>query len=281
MNYRHRRAFRAVVAALAALTFSVISLYGIVLDQDGDIRQQGQTANSNATKADEALRLAKQNEAGLLEANRRLAAAGKPTVPVPTVTVQPPDRVDTSDGLTADDLATIRQVAADEVARAKAPISQAEITQIARVAATFVPKPKDGKSVTVAELQPLVTVALATYCTNDRCVGSDGKDGANGNDGDDGEPGKDAPKVTDEQLRPLIAASLASYCGQESKPCDGKVGAAGADGKDGVGVADTDCVGDDAASYWRITYTNGTEGQSRGPCRIGPETPAPSNARPK
>lgn len=284
MNEKTRSACRYGLGAVAVAILTFGYMFGQLLNLSSEVDTTGDTAVKALAVASAAELQAKENEKALAEANRNLVAAGKKPVPVPTVSV-PPTPVLPTEGLTAEDLATVRRVAADEVARSKAPISQAEITQIARVAATLVPKPKDGKSVTAAEITPLITVAVATYCTNDRCVGKPGDDGANGsdgakgNDGQDGAPGKDAPKVEDDQLRPLIAASLASYCGQESKPCDGKVGAAGTDGKDGVGVADMDCVGDDAASYWRITYTNGTEGQSRGPCRLGPETPAPARTK--
>ncbi|MFC0622958.1 hypothetical protein [Kribbella deserti] len=263
-------------------------MFAQLFNLTGQVSETGDTAARALNVASSAQLQARENEKALARANRDLVAAGKQPVPVPTVTVQPPAA---GDRLTVEDLATIRLVAAEEVARAKSPISQAEITQIARVAATLVPKPKDGKSVTAEDVAPLITVAVATYCANDRCTGkrgddgTDGTKGADGVDGIDGAPGKDAPKVTDEQLRPLIAASLASYCAQESKPCRGQDGRDGTDGKDGkdapppVSIADTDCVGDDAASYWRIHYTNGTEGTARGPCRIGPESPAPTNAR--
>lgn len=223
------------------------------------------------------------------EANRRLAAAGKPTVPVPTESpVSPVPREIPVDEFTAEEESAVRQIVAEQIALAKTPITQAEITQIARVAATLVPKPKDGKSVTTAELQPLITVALATYCANDRCVGKPAPT-ITPRPGRDGRDGADAPKVTDEQLRPLIVASLANYCAQDSRPCDGKIGPTGPPcdpaanplcqgpaGKPGRGIADTDCVGDGDESYWRIHYSDGTEGRVLGPCRLGP---APATAK--
>jgi hypothetical protein len=151
----------SLAGAVAALTFAVgwcMVRLPILEDRASD---------SNA-KADQALTAvdalqvqADENRRGLLEANRRLKAAGKSPVPVPTVTPVP---VPQADSLSAEEYATVRAMIDAEVSKARAPITQAEVTQIARVAATFVPRPRDGKSVTAAELQPLVAVALATYC---------------------------------------------------------------------------------------------------------------------
>jgi hypothetical protein len=198
---------------------------------------------------------------GINEANRRLVALGKPPVPVPTVAPAQPT------GLTAEQAAAVRLIVADQVSSQKVSITQAEISQIARVAAQMVPKPADGKTPTAAQLQPVVTAAIAAYCTGDKCVGKTGSVGPKG------DRGSDAPKVTDEELLTAAEQALAAYCGQESSPCAGKVGPSGMDGQDAPVMVDMDCVGDDAASYWRMQFNKGPDKTAKGPCRIGPEPP--------
>lgn len=83
-----------------------------------------------------------------------------------------------------------------------------------------------------------------------QCQGEDGKPGGNGTDG------------------------VTPPCYFTPMQCQG------ADGKDApapaqpFSVIDTDCVGDDAASQWVTTVSNGTEQKKivgSGPCRIGPD----------
>lgn len=264
----------AVVVMAVFVTYVMVQL---PLTTD-DAKTADDTAQRALKAVSDVQQQSNENRQGLLEANRRLKAAGEAPVPVPTPT---PVAVSASDGLNAAEYAQVRALVDAEVSKAKAPITQAEVTQIARVAATFVPKPKDGKSVTAAELQPLVAIALATYCGEDRCTGRSGDDGAKGDTGDQGEPGKDAPKVTDEQLRPLIATSLEAYCAQDSKPCAGKVGEKGDPGPAGRGIKDTDCIGSGDESFWRFLYSDGTTSDESGPCRLAtlPPTVTPSVAK--
>jgi len=217
----------------------------------GQVGANGQLAQSAKEAAD--------------EANRRLAAAGKPTVPVPTeAPISPSASPQQQDEFTADEAAAVRVIVADLISRTPAKVTQAQITQIARVAATLVPKPKDGKTPTAAELQPIVTATLAAFCVDDKCVGK------TGSKGDKGEPGKDAPTVTDEQLLASAKQALAVYCAQETQPCKGPQGEPGASvtgppGPAGRGVTDMDCQDD---GTWLIYYTDGTTSTARGPCRI-------------
>jgi hypothetical protein len=196
---------------------------------------------------------------GLDEANRRLIALGKPPVAVPTVAPAQPT------GLTAEQSAAVRLIVADQLSSQKVTITQTEISQIARVAAQMVPKPADGTTPTAAQLQPVITAAIAAYCTGDKCVGKAGQVGPKG------DPGKDAPKVTDEELLAAAEQALAAYCGQESSPCAGKVGPSGTDGQDAPYLVDQDCIGDGDASYWRMQFNKGPDRTAKGPCRIGPE----------
>jgi outer membrane murein-binding lipoprotein Lpp len=212
------------------------------------------------------------------EANRRLKAAGKPTVPVPTdapvsPTVVPPAPVDELNG--AETMA-VRAIVSDQLSRQKVTITQAEVSQIARVASALVPKPKDGSTPTEAQIRPVAVAAVAAYCVGDKCVGPAGGEGPRGPQGEKGDP---APKVTDEELLASSKLALAAYCGLESQPCKGDKGEPGAsvtgppgpDGKDAPTIADMDCVGDDTESYWRIQFSTGPDKTALGPCRIGPD----------
>ena len=213
----------------------------------GQVSANGQLAQSAKDAAD--------------EANRRLAAAGKPTVPVPSVAPVSPEPPQVSSVTMAD----VRALVVSELAQYKATVSQDQISQIARVAAAMVPKPADGKTPTTAELQPMVQAAITAFCVGDKCVG---KSGADGKPGKDGRDGKDAPAVTDEQLLAAAQQALATYCAADSHPCEGKPGVNGtngADGKDGRGITDIDCQDD---GTWLIYYSDGTTDTARGPCRI-------------
>lgn len=240
-------------------------------------------ASAAQSQADTAVKNTDALSKGLAEANQRLRALGKPTIPVPTLTpVSPPVIVD---GLTPSQEAAVRGIISADLLRYRPTLTAAEVQQISRTAATLVPKPKDGKTPTSAELQPLITASLAAYCTGDRCNGGEGKPGAQGSPGQPGAAGSPAPPVTDEQLRPLIVAQFTAYCGQDSRPCDGKVGPRGEDGQPGRSVVDTDCVSEElGGSHWVITYDrpiNGSYTQDvPGPCRIVVlPSPEPSAAR--
>jgi hypothetical protein len=203
------------------------------------------------------------------EANRRLAAAGKPTVPVPTEAPISP-APEQQDDLTAQEAAAVRVIVADQISRQKVTITQAEITQIARIAAALVPKPKDGSTPTAAQLQPVVTATLAAYCVDDKCVGKTGTPGPQGAQGERGEQG---PKVTDEELLAAATAALAAYCGLDSQPCKGDRGTDGDRGPAGVSVTDMDCIGSGDDSYWLIYLSSDTTKKVSGPCRIAPLLP--------
>lgn len=229
-------------------------------------------ANTTASKALEAAAAVQKqvdaNAAALADANRRLVALGKP--PVPVLSTPPPVY---QDEFTASEAAAVRVIVADQIAKAKTPLSQAEISQIAKAAAALIPKPADGKSPTAAQMQTYAKLAVASYCLQDRCVRQP-QDGAKGDKGDP------APKVTDEELLRAAQAALAAYCAQEEKPCtpkDGVDGKAGENGKDApppYSVVDVDCVGDGEQSVWRTYLSNGADQRtitSKGPCRVGPD----------
>lgn len=206
------------------------------------------------------------NRTALNKANSALVALGKPPVPVP-----PTPAPVHQDEFTEQEAAAVRLIVADQIAKAKAPLTQAEITQIAKAAAALIPKPADGKSPTPAQMQTYVKVAVASYCLEGRCQGKPGESIR----GDKGDP---APKVTDEELLRAAQTALAAYCAQEEKPCKGEPGAPGGNGQNGKDApppfvpVDMDCVGDDKDSVWRTYFSNGTEQKvitTAGPCRVG------------
>lgn len=253
MNSKMRLAQAQLGACVGVLTLTI----GYCLVQLPRLEETAEQANAKAGRTQtqvEALSGTQQKlVSGLDEANRRLIALGKSPVPVPKV-VSP-------DEFTAEEAAAVRLIVADQIARAKTPITQAEISQIAKAAAALIPKPADGKSPTPAQMQTYAKVAVASYCLEDRCVRQP-------KDGKDGDP---APKVTDEELLRAAQTALAAYCAQEEKPCtpkdgvDGKDGSDGARGATGRGIADMDCQADGS---WLIYYTDGTTDTARGPCRV-------------
>jgi len=222
-------------AAILILTGTVAWLMVQVPTLQDDAQASSTTANQALTKVSEVEGQVQANSVALAEANRRLVALGKTPVPVPKA--EPPAPPVQVDEFTAKEAAAVRVIVADQIARQKVQITQAEISQIARIAALLVPKPKDGTTPTAAQLQPIVTATLAAYCVGDKCVG------AKGDRGDKGEPGTAAPKVTDEELLAAAQQALASYCAQDSKPCRGADGTDGTDGVDAPMIVDVDCEG--------------------------------------
>jgi hypothetical protein len=218
--------------------------------------------------------IAQSAKAAAEEANRRLAAAGKPTVPVPPEAPVSPT-VAPSAGVTD---AEVRSIVSSAIRAYSPTLSPAQVEQVARVAAPKVVKPKDGKSPTPAELQPLVAVAVTTFCGEDRCAKQ-------------GPKGDSAPPVSDERLSALIDTSLAAYCAAHNGCAGadstvpgpvgptGPVGPEGPVGEQGRSVVDTDCLED---GRWRVTYDKPfPDGEkvrySRGPCRVAvvPTDPPP------
>jgi hypothetical protein len=265
-------------AAIAVLTATV----GWLMIQQPLMRDEIDEANTRTGQLEPQVQTLSDNQLKLLdginEANRRLRAAGEPTVAVPTVAPTPPPVQ--PDEFTDDEAAAVRQIVTDLLSRQKVSITQAEISQISKAAATIavqqIPKPNDGKTPTAAEMQLYAKLSVAAYCAGDRCRAPVATP-IPGPAGKDGENGKDAPKITDEELLASVQAAFTSYCGLESKPCDGKTGPTGAPGEDAPppwSVTDMDCIGDDTASYWRVYLSNGADQKTineKGPCRVGPE----------
>lgn len=167
---------------------------------------QTQTRLDRAQSAREALAShnAAQDEA-LAEANADRVSEGKDPIPVP-------DAPQVDPGVTP---AQVRQIVLDHLASfdPAVTLTPAQVGQIASAAQGLIPDPKDGASVTVADVQPVIVAAV------DRAVAALPKP-ADGADGDDGAQG---PPPTDEQ----ITAALAAMCGGS---CKGEPGATGPTG---------------------------------------------------
>jgi len=274
-----------LIAGVAMGTSAIVAAFAIGGQQEAKQRssQNAAAAAQANQKADVADKNASTAVSAAVEANRRLAQAGKPTVPVPTISVPPsPPPEIVPEGLTGTQLAAVQALIANRLAVYQPVMSPAQVQQAAVVAASLVPKPKDGLTPTAAQLQPLIAATHLAYCSNGRCdgkvgptgaPGSPGVPGANGSvgpsgpPGPSGAPGQDAPPVTDEQLKPLIAASLAAYCqGQPGGSCQGLQGVPGVQGKSFAGM---DCLED---GRWRYYVRDPADGSQEtfftdGPCR--------------
>lgn len=270
-----RRWRRLVIIALMLAGVAIATSFIVAAFALGGQQEAEQRASSNATVAADAKQQAGAAAAAAEEANRRLRAAGKPTVPIPTVVVSVPVQ---STGLTSDQIASVRSIISSELEGYRLPT--AAVSQIATAAAALVPKPKDGHTPTVAELKPLAAAAQLAYCVGGKCTPKPGKDGTPGRDGTAGVPGSngtpgrdgaDAPAVTNEQLQPIVAEGIASYCAGDKKPCDGSPGTQGEQGEPGRGISNMICPPDDndllTEQAWIIRWTREPLQTEGGVCR--------------
>jgi hypothetical protein len=215
------------------------------------------------------LKQSRADNAALAEQVKELG--GTPTVAPPPI-----------EGVTGDD---VRAIVTDELTKHKVTLTPAEVSQIARVAAGMVPKPKDGVTPSAAQVRGIVSATFQAFCAQPSkpCEGKEGP------------KGKDAPPITEAQLSAVVGA----FCGEDAENCRGlrgEVGPAGRgiksitksgetvtvtytdgttdtftvpDGKDGRGIASgPTCTGSGKDSYWLTVYTDGTEQKQDGPCRI-------------
>lgn len=184
-------------------------------------------------------------------------------------------------GVSNDD---VRAIVTDELSKSKIDLTQTQVSQIARVAAAMVPKPKDGITPSSTQVQGVVSATITAFCAqaSQPCRGKEGL------------KGKDAPPITEAQLSAVVGA----FCGADAVNCRGPRGEAGSDGrgiksvtksgetvtvtytdgttdtftvpdgKDGAagrGIAKIECQDD---GTWLFTYTDGTTATVDGPCRV-------------
>lgn len=200
-----------------------------------------------------------------------------------TPTVAPPP----IKGISNDD---VRAIVNDELSKHKIALTQSEIDQIARVASSMVPKPKNGTTPSSAQVQGVVSATILTFCAQDSqpCRGGEGP------------KGKDAPPITEAQLSGAVGA----FCGEDAVNCrgprgetgatgrgiksitksgetvavtytddttttftvpDGQVGPVGPQGEPGRGITSTKCQDD---GTWLFLYSDGSTETVEGPCRI-------------
>lgn len=265
---RNRRdRFFVILASFAAalgLIGAAVAL-GSRDEAEGRSNRNAATAGQALAEAGKANQQAQAATDAAKEANRRLAALGKPTVPVPTITTTLPP-LPIVEGLTGSQAAAVRSILAAELVRYRPTLTAAEAQSLAITVAPLVKKPADGKTPTAAELRPLVAASLTSYCVGGRC---DGKQGVQGPQGATG-PAPDA-----EQLRAIIATQLAAYCAQDGSPCKGAdstvpgptgpSGPLGPTGERGRGITRVDCQSN---GFWLFTYSDGSSDTLEGPCRV-------------
>jgi len=245
---RRKKNIAIIVAVMAAILATAAGVIALVADDNNDqqVKDLTRQVNTNADKTDVAVSWAEQQRKQFelcktLPKNDARCAA--PVIP-PTVTIsperppQPP-----GNGLSAED---IRNIVAAEVARRNLTVTPAQMSTIAASAAKLVPKPKDGKTPTNAELQPLASAAVATFCANDACRGKDGLTPADG---------KDALPPSDERLTEILTA----YCSTRNgciggKGDQGDKGGQGDTGATGNGIKSTTISGETIT----FAYTDGT-----------------------
>lgn len=196
-------------------------------------------------------------------------------------------------GISNDD---VRAIVNDELSKHKITLTQAQVSQIAGVAAGMVPKPKNGATPSQAQVQGVVSATIQGFCAQPSkpCQGKTGP------------KGKDAPPITAAQLSAVVEA----FCGEDAAKCRGSRGdtgpagrgiksiaksgetltvtytddtvdtftvpdgATGATGPEGRGIAKTECQQD---GTWLFTYTDGTTQPVDGPCRVQPVPSVPVN----
>lgn len=169
-----------------------------------EVAQAGQAAEQ-ADKKDLAAEVKKVCDAGGEPAKKlgTLCTKAKEIIQEPVKTAEP--------GLNEQQ---VRNVVQEEVARRNLTLTPDQIQTVATAASKMVKPGKDGKTPTKAELQPLASAAVATFCANDACRGKDGAD---------------APPVTEAQL----TATLTAFCASRNN-CVGSDGTDGTDGKNGA-----------------------------------------------
>jgi hypothetical protein len=113
--------------------------------------------------------------------------------------------------------------------------------------------------------------------------GRDGVNGKAGSDGESGPAGEAGASGRDGAPGTAGARGVAGPPGPAGKDGQdgaqgpaGEAGPAGSPGADGVGISSVECVGEGDGSHWVVTYTNGVQQTSSGPCRLAsPASEAP------
>ncbi|MEQ7008459.1 hypothetical protein ABN028_19995 [Actinopolymorpha sp. B17G11] len=259
-------AVAAVAVAVASLGYGVARIYTQVEDlQSANVRLEDRADRADAARDKQAVAAEQLSE--------QVRALGAEPVVTPAPAPPPPR----SGGVSA---AEVRSIVADELDDRRLELTPAQIASVARVAASQVPRPRDGSTPTAADIRPVVRDVVAAVCSGDACRGAKGDQGDRGEAGEPGEPGRPGepgdtgppgPGPTDEQIDARLAAYCAERGGCQGPPgpagedgADGADGADGRDGRDGRGIqSGPDFVRDESGNcVARTTYTDGTTYES-------------------
>lgn len=234
---RQRKNLAIIVACLAVVIASLAA--AVALAGEGERDDLARKVQINGNRLDQTSKVLQEQREQFeycKKAPRNDPKCATPVAPpTPIATPEKPEQP-VPVGVTE---SQVRDIVAAEVARRNLTLTPDQITTVASAAAKLVPKPADGKTPTNAQLQPLVSAAVATFCANDACRGKDGAD---------------APPVTQTQL----ATTLAAYC-EPRNDCIGSDGKNGANGNDGAGIKDvTTTDGPDGVKV-TMTFTDGRD----------------------
>lgn len=215
------------------------------LDDAKDARDDLRAVNAEQDEA-----IAARDEA-LGEANAKLKDAGEPPVKVPEKPV-----TDGSPTLTSSDvLALIRAEVESLHPDLTAGQREAIVKDAAVAAAKRIPDPKDGQDgPTVEEMRPVIAAEVAKI---------------------------PAPEDGRTPTAEEVTAALEALCGGSCVGAQGEAGPAGppgADGADGVDGQDGRSITSVACTdtgQWVISYSDGTDEQVEGPCRVTAVDPEP------
>jgi len=230
---RKRKNVAIIIACLAVVIACVAA--GVAISGEGERDSLARKVDINGKRLDETNKTVQEQREQFeycKKAPKNDPRCQQPVAP-PTPTATPEKPEETPPVSLSEQ--QVREIVVSEVARRKLTLTPEQITTVATVASNMVPKPKDGKTPTKAELQPLASAAVATFCANGACRGKDGAD---------------APPVTEQQL----AATLAAYC-EERNGCIGQRGETGASGNDGRGI--TSVTRNETTGVVTVNYTSG------------------------
>ena len=169
--------------------------------------------------------------------------------------------------------------------RAEADTERGAKQEIAQELRTVVCAKDDVEIYDASRCSELTAQATAEVRGRDGSAGPPGRDGKAGRDGRDGKdstvpgpagpPGKDGSDGLDSMIAgPPGSTGAAGKDSTVPGPAGppGADGADGAPGADGRGISSVTCEGTGDASYWVVTYSDGTSQTSTGPCRLLPLT---------
>jgi hypothetical protein len=225
-------AWVVAVALAAALVAGVVAFGDLSGRLDAAKDERAALRQTNATQDD----TLKAQQSALDKANQSLKAAGKPTVPVPPAPTTAAPAPDAS--LTEQQ---VRALAYQVVSGYRPTLDEAQLNRIAATAAARVPKPKDGTSVTVADVLPTITATVQRQVAalppaqpgKDGTNGTDGTDGVNGAKGDKGDTGAAGLGLDPARTGIVDGHLILAYTDGTTKDVGQVVGAKGDDGQDG------------------------------------------------